>query len=104
MNPRLNAWKGANLHRSSEPVASARAHWLAELGQALDEADRLAIELGEEQHQSEELTTLRAGILTVRAELDVLRQSGLMEVRREISPDWTNFAAWRGNLVQQPKA
>jgi len=91
------------LYRSSETVASARAHWIAELSAALDEADRLAILLREKHSESDELSNLHARIQAVRAELDDLRRSGLGEVRREIDPDWTNPATWRGNLIEQPK-
>jgi hypothetical protein len=104
MNPRLKTWQGAILHKSSEPVASARARWLAELDQALDEADRLAIQLGEVPPQSDELVALRARIVAVRSELDTLRRNGIGEIRREIGPNWTNLPPWRGNLVEQPKA
>ena len=93
---------GAILYRSSEPIASARAHWLAELADALDEADRLAILLGREWLESDQLAVLRAQIVGARGELDALRLGGLGEVRREIAPDWTNLATWRGNLAEQP--
>jgi len=96
-------WQGANLYRSSETVASARAHWIAELTAALDEADRLAILLGESHSGSDELAALLVRIQAVRAELDDLRRSGLGEVRCEIDPDWTNLATWRGDLVEQRK-
>ena len=91
------------MYRSSEPVASARAQWLAELEQALDDADRLAIRLGREQPHSIELAALHLRIVAVRAELNALRRSGLGEVRREIDPNWTNLATWRGNLAEQTK-
>jgi hypothetical protein len=71
---------------------------------ALNEADRLAILLSDEQPRSDELVALRMRIVAVRAKLDALRRSGLGEVRREIDPDWTNHPTWRGNLVQLPKA
>lgn len=97
MNLRLRGRQGANLYRSSGPIASARAHWLTELGQALDEADRLVILLGGERPQSDELIELRKRIVAVRGELDALRSAGVGEVRCEIGPDWTNFATWQGN-------
>jgi hypothetical protein len=84
-------------------VANARAHWVAELTTALDEAERLALLLGDQRSGSDELAALHARIQAVRAELDDLRRSGLGEVRREIGPDWTNLATWRGDLPYQPK-
>ena len=92
------------MYRSSETVASARAHWIAELSAALDEADRLAALLSDSHSGSGELAALHGRIQAVRTELDDLRRSGLGEVRREIGPDWTNLAPWRGSLPYQPKA
>ena len=89
-------WQGANVYRSSETVASARAQWIAELTTALDDADRVATMLGKEQPRSAELAALHVRIEVVRAELDDLRRSGLGEVRRKIDPHWTNPATWRG--------
>ena len=91
------------MYRSSEPVASARALWLAELAEALDIAERLAVSLGDWRPESNEMAALRVSILAARAELDALRRAGLGEVRREIDPNWTKPASWRGNLVEQPK-
>jgi multidrug resistance efflux pump len=89
------------LYRSSETVASARAHWIAELTAALDEADRVAILLGDSHSKRDELAALHDRIQAVRAELDDLRRNGLGEARREINPDWTNLATWRRNLIEQ---
>jgi len=91
------------LYRSSEIIASARARWLAELAAALEEAQRFATLLGNEQPESDELGIIRARIKAVRAELESLRRAGLGELRREVNPEWTNLAKWRGNLVEQPK-
>jgi len=91
------------LYRSSEPVASARARWLAELAEALEEAHRVSVQLGHDHPELGEAVALRARILAVRAELDTLRRAGIAEVRREIHPDWTNLATWRGNLAKPQK-
>ena len=96
--------EGSNLYRSSEPVASARALWLGELAEALDEAQRLTALLGEWRPETREAATLRARIAAVRAELDALRRSGIGEVRREIDPSWTSLANWCGNLLDQPES
>ena len=84
---------GAILYRSSETVASARAHWIAELTAALDEADRLRSCLANSPVQrGRGFAALHDRIQAVRAELDDLRRNGLGEARREINPDWTNLA------------
>lgn len=89
------------MYRTSEPVASARGRWLAELAEALEEAHRLSIQLGHDRPESDEAVVLRVRIVAVRAELDALRRAGISEARREINPDWTNPATWRGNLVKE---
>lgn len=91
------------MYRSSKTVASARAHWIADLTAALDEADRLAVMLGQEPSASDELAALHDRIQAVRFELAELRRNGLGEVRREIDPDWTNPTSWREKLIDQPK-
>ena len=91
------------MYRSSEPVASVRAHWLNALAEALDEAYRLTAQLGAGRAESGESATLQVRIIAVRAEVEALRRAGIGEVRREIGPDWTNLATWRGNLTEQPK-
>ena len=91
------------MYRSSELVANARARWLAELAEALDKAELLADDVDDWRPDNQETADLRVRILAVRAELDDLRRSGLGEVRREVGPDWTNLASWRGNLPDQAK-
>ena len=91
------------MYRSSEPVASARARWLAELAEALEDAHRVAIQLGHDYPELDEAVALCARILAVRAELDTLRRAGIADVRREINPDWSNLAAWRGNRAKPKK-
>ena len=63
----------------------------------------MSIQLGHDHPELGEAVALRARILAVRAELDTLRRAGIAEVRREIYPDWTNLATWRGNLAKQQK-
>ena len=91
------------MYRTSEHEANARARWLAELAEALEEAHRLAVELADERPESDDLAVARVRIKAVRAELEALRRAGMGEVRREIDPQWTNLATWRGNLVGQSK-
>jgi hypothetical protein len=69
-------------------VASARASWLAELGETVAQAQRLAWLLGVAEGDSEEARQLYARLESVRTELDALRTNGWTEVRREIDPIW----------------
>lgn len=89
------------MHRTSKPIASGRAHWLDELAEALDEAHRLALLLGERQPGSPEAVVLRVRIQALRAEVDALRRSRFGEMRREIGPVWTQFARWVRGLVDK---
>jgi hypothetical protein len=79
-------------------VASARARWLAELGQAVAQAQRLAWLLGIAEGDSEEAGQLYARLESVRTELDTLRTSGWAEVRREIDPSWLEKLLRQGPL------
>ena len=92
---------GGILHRTSKPIASGRARWLDELAEALDEAHRLALLLGDRRSGSQEAVVLRVRIQAVRAEVDALRRGRFGEMRREIEPDWTQFARWARGLVDK---
>jgi hypothetical protein len=79
-------------------VASARASWLAELGEAVAQAQRLVWVLGVVESDSEEARQLYARLESVRAELDALRTNGWAEVRREIDPVWLKTLLHQGPL------
>lgn len=79
-------------------VASARASWLTDLGQAVAQAQRLAWLLGVAEGDSEEARQLYARLESVRSELDTLRSNGWAEVRREIDPSWLEKLLRQGPL------
>jgi hypothetical protein len=77
------------LHRArDELVALKRARWLAELAQAVTEAQKLAWRLGVVEGDSEEARELYAQLEAVRVELESLRTNGWTGVRREVEPSW----------------
>jgi hypothetical protein len=77
------------LHRAPDQVvALERARWLAELAQALAQAQKLAWRLGVAEGDSEEARELYARLEAVGSEVDSLRFNGWIEVRREVDPAW----------------
>jgi hypothetical protein len=77
------------LHRAPDQVvALERARWLAELAQAIAQAQKLAWRLGVAEGDSEEARELYARLEAVRTEVDSLRFNGWGDVRREIDPAW----------------
>ena len=84
------------MHR---PVNAAdavnRARWLAELAVAIDEAQRLAWELGITQASRTEARELYGQLETLRGEVESLRRDGWAKCREEIEPPWINLPSWR---------
>ncbi len=65
--------------------AAARARWLAEVGAALDEAERLTTRLARWRSSSSEAVMLRIQIVAVRAEVEALQ-------RARPAPKWSKHA------------
>jgi hypothetical protein len=65
-----------------------RARWLAELGQAIAQAQKLAWRLGVVEGDVEEARELYARLEAVRAELESLRTTGWVGVRQEVDSSW----------------
>lgn len=74
--------------------AANRARWLAELAVAIDEAQRVAWELGVVQPQSTEAKELYGQLECLRSEVESLRRDGWATRREEIEPPWINLASW----------
>jgi len=70
------------LHRAVE-----RARWLAELGAALDHADKLALALSEQDTHRVEAIVLRDHIQSLRSEVDLI-QTRRRPHATEIHPNW----------------
>jgi hypothetical protein len=93
------------LHRAPDQVvALERARWLAELTQAIAEAQKLAWRLGVAEGDSEEARELYARLEAVRNEVDALRFDGWSSVRREIDTAWLESLipnAWHPKSAEQ---
>ena len=75
------------MHRArDQAVALERARWLAELADAIAQAQKLAWTLGVSEGDCEEARDLYARLELVRGELEALRFGGWIEVRMEIDP------------------
>ena len=72
------------MHRASDQVvALERARWLAELTQAIAEAQRLAWRLGVVEGDSEDARELYARLEGLASEVQSLRFGGWLNVRQE---------------------
>lgn len=77
------------MHRAPDQVvALERARWLAELGRAVVQAQKLAWRLGVAEGDSGEARELYARLEAVRLELDVLRFNGWVAVQHEVDASW----------------
>lgn len=77
------------MHRApDQAVALERARWLAELAQAIAQAQRLAWTLGVIEGDSEEARELYGRLEQVRAEVESLRFGEWTETRQEVDAEW----------------
>jgi len=67
--------------------AVARARWLAELGAALDHADKLTLALSEQHDSRIEAIVLRDHIQSLRREVDAIQKRRRPQVV-EFHPNW----------------
>ena len=78
----------------STDSAAARARWLAELTQALDEARHLVKELGADEGRIEAVE-LYARIEAVRLEVEMMRLRRSAGGGQDFGPEWTKDLPWR---------
>jgi hypothetical protein len=74
--------------------ATARARWLAEVGDALQRAQQLTTQLEQWHSGSPEAVILRVRIMAVRAEVDALQRS-----RKE--PKWSKYHAPQPDRIHE---
>jgi hypothetical protein len=72
--------------------AANRARWLAEVGEALDEAQRLTARLAQWRSDSREAVMLRVRIMAVRAEVEAMQCS-------RPAPKWSKRASPRPDRI-----
>jgi hypothetical protein len=74
--------------------AAQRAHWLAELAGALDDARHLVKELGAEEGRIE-VVEIYARIEAVRLEVQAMRLRRTYGGGEEFGPEWTKDIPWK---------
>lgn len=83
------------MNRSGErPAAAERSRWLAELAQAVDQAQRLARTLGVPGGNCEPAKELYDRLELVRIEVEALRRGAWGASPIEIDPLWTSLFPW----------
>jgi hypothetical protein len=78
----------------TEMPAADRARWLAELADALDQAQRILFELELPGSSAADALELCTRIEAARFEVQSLRLSRSTAARRKAGPDWTNLLPW----------
>ena len=80
--------------------AAERAQWLAELAEAIDEAQKLVWRLGVSEGNSARANELYARLEAARAEVDALRRSGSKELTAEAHPDWLDLLLSSRSMIE----
>lgn len=78
----------------TEVPAPDRAHWLAEVADALDQAHRLLVELDVQNDGTADALELHLRIEAARLEVQSLRLSRSVAPRPRSEPNWTSLSAW----------
>jgi hypothetical protein len=76
------------------PATAERARWLAELAQAIGEAQRVARSLSASRGHCPESALLHAQLELVRIEVEELRRGGWGARPIRIDPHRTNLVPW----------
>ena len=74
--------------------AAERARWLAELSDALDEADRLAFSLGLAHVHSAQAVELLIRLAAARAQVQALQLGRPDDLAGDSDPKWSNPPLW----------
>ena len=83
------------MNRSEEQAAAAeRSRWLAELAQAIDQAQQLARTLGDSESNGAQAKELYGRLEAVRVEVDAIRRGTWVTRSIEIDPLRTNHFPW----------
>ena len=101
-NAKLRSWatvqpsrRGVRVVRvPNEDTAAKRAHWLAELATALEQARQLVKELAAQQN-SADAVELYARIEAAKCELQSMRLSRLSGGGQQFDPEWTKDIPWK---------
>lgn len=86
----------------NELSAAERARWLAELAEAIEEAQRVALRLGRAQGTSGKARELHAQLETARAEVEALRRGGWSRQEVDLPPKWLQSLVENAGTVGEP--
>ena len=75
-------------------TAAQRARWLAELSEALDDAQRLICDVGPSSMRDVDRLDLAARVEAARAEVRSLRLGHDDRFAERNAPEWTNQSLW----------
>lgn len=78
----------------AEVSAMERARWLAELAVALEEAQKLAWQIGQSKEASAEAMELYGRLETVRLEVQAIRIARSDRSRADFDPEWSEYSPW----------
>jgi acyl-CoA reductase-like NAD-dependent aldehyde dehydrogenase len=85
--------------RGSTDVSTAtRARWLAELAEAIEEAQELVIRLAAAEGRRAEALDLSVRLGAARAEVQSLRRNRITDAAGHIDPDWSKQLPWERAL------
>jgi hypothetical protein len=85
-------------------VALERSRWLAEVADAIDEAQRLARKLSSSEGNAVAAKEIHGRLEAIRIEVDSLRRGGWVPRSREIDPMWTGLSPWNRRRTPRPPA
>ena len=95
--------RGAKVFRTPiEVPAAVRAHWLADMSAALDEARDVLFELDLSELPAGAATDLYRRIEAARLEVRTLRLSRSINPCRRKAPEWIEFDPWQSERPPEP--
>lgn len=80
---------------SSEATATERSRWLSELAVAIEQAQRVAWQLGVSEGDDPEAKDLYARLEAAREEVESLRRGGWAGEQSQLDPFWMKLLPWR---------
>ena len=84
--------------RANQVGAAQRARWLAELADAIEEAQRIAWRLGISEGDDPDARNLYARLEATRDEVDSLQRGGWAGAQQQLDPIWMNLLAWHPGI------
>ena len=95
--------RGLSVRRVPAEVRSyQRARWLAELADALEQAQKIAWQLGQGGQKRDEAMALYGRLEAARQEIQSLRIARYGGVHTEVGPYWTHLASYRDGMDEPP--